>query len=132
MWESWTNNYEHSRFACLDLLDNCFDATLHQMFEGKVAMDYLPTNGIIIINNAAKEIKSLEETLTAYRSVKGSADTIGEYGVGLKQACATLSHSSFVLTRNFNRFDIGVIAESLQTQSRVSLPYILRSLLKAS
>ena len=123
MWKSWTNNYEHSRFACLDLLDNCFDATLHPDFQGKVSMQYLPTNGIVIINNSAKAIKPLEETLTAYRSIKDSADKIGEYGVGLKQACATLSKTSFVLTRNYNRFDIGVIAHCLQTKTRIYLPH---------
>ena len=82
-----------------------------------------------------------QKTLTAYRSEKNSDTTnndckhefgeesstnkqaIGEYGVGLKQACATLSNTSFVLTRNHSVFELGVIAEDLQTRNSVSLPH---------
>ena len=135
MWKSWTHNYEHPRFACLDLIDNCFDATLHPNFEGKIWIKQFGNNGMTIINNSFKTIKPLEETLTAYRSEKNSAedaqlqqacqqrkDAIGEYGVGLKQACATLSDTSFVLTRNKNILEFGIVAESLQTKNSVFFP----------
>ncbi|CAB9497416.1 expressed unknown protein [Seminavis robusta] len=123
MWRAWAHSYNEPKYACLDLLDNCFDATLTSGFHGKVTMDYLLPNGLIITNNAAKPIKSLEVTLMAYRSEKTAVDSIGEYGVGLKHSCATLSNINFVLTRNKHEFDFGVIARDLQTKDSVSLPH---------
>ena len=151
LWKSWTHNYEQASFACLDLLDNGFDATLppsnsnnttsnsssssNSNFQGTITMEYLSPNGMVITNNSAKPIQSLEETLTAYRSDKNNAtgeaqlannlnkQAIGEYGVGLKQACATLSDTSLVLTRNHNVVQLGVIAKDLQSRDNVSLPH---------
>ena len=61
--------------------------------------------------------------MTAYRSEKSSRDAIGEYGVGLKQAVATLSSCNLVLTRQGYRFELGIISSKLQTQNRVYLPH---------
>ncbi|CAB9518362.1 expressed unknown protein [Seminavis robusta] len=99
--------------------------------------------GITIMNNSKFEIKSLEEALTVYKSTKnaeqedeqeeddnksteeGSSSrktVIGENGVGLKHGCATLSDTSFVLTRNHTTIQVGVIAKSLQSVRGVYLP----------
>jgi hypothetical protein len=128
MWQSWTRVFDQPRYACLDLLDNCLDATLHPPeFDGKVVMKRLPPNGIVIINNSSKPIKPLKDVLIVYGSTKGvggnaKRDAIGENGVGLKHGCATLSNTSFVLTRNHNVYSMGVIAKTLQTKQGVCLP----------
>lgn len=52
--------------------------------------------------------------------VDSGKDSVGENGVGLKQATATLSDSSFILIKKdgFNKGDIvcelGIVAEALQ------------------
>ena len=132
MWTAWTRVFDQPRYACLDLLDNSLDATLHDGFQGRVVMKRLAPNGIVIMNNSAKPIKALKDVLTIYKSTKrdgdekGSevqkTDAIGENGVGLKHGCATLSDTSFVLSRNFNTFSFGVIAKSLQTHRGICLP----------
>lgn len=49
---------------------------------------------------------------------------MGENGVGLKQACATLSDRSFVLVKNGSNSacELGIIAEDLQSTDGVYLP----------
>ena len=46
---------------------------------------------------------------------------VGENGVGLKQACATLSDRSFVLVKNEKKklVELGIIAEELQSSEGV-------------
>lgn len=128
MWVSWTRVFDQPRYACLDLLDNCLDATLQPNFDGRVIMKKLEPNGMIILNNSAKPIKSLKDVLVVYASSKRDGkeqkrtDAIGENGVGLKHGCATLSNTNFVLTRNFNTYSFGLIARSLQTKQGVNLP----------
>lgn len=128
MWTSWTRVFDQPRYACLDLLDNCLDATLSpQDFDGKVVMKRMPPNGICLMNNSSKPIKPLKDVLVVYGSAKGKdnnakRDAIGENGVGLKHGCATLSNTSFVLTRNHNVYSMGVIAKTLQSKEGVCLP----------
>ena len=144
MWRAWTRVFDKPESACLDLLDNCLDATLHSnnnngddtsSFYGRVVMAPLEGThtGITITNNSYHEIKGLEEALTVYKSSKNSdasraekdslrKDAIGENGVGLKHGCATLSNCSFVLTRNQHMVEVGVIAKSLQSPLGVYLP----------
>ncbi|CAB9499330.1 expressed unknown protein [Seminavis robusta] len=127
MWNSWTRVFDEPKYAMLDLLDNCLDATLHSNIEGKVVMKKLEPNGIVIINNSAKPIKPLKDVLVVYGSTKGvgknaKRDAIGENGVGLKHGCATLSDANFVITRNGPMYSLGVIAKSLQTKEGVCLP----------
>ena len=132
MWVSWTRVFDQPRFAMLDLLDNCLDASLQKAnFDGRVVMKRLNPNGIIIINNSAKPIKSLKEVLVVYASSKRDklghdnqkkTDAIGENGVGLKHGCATLSDTNFVISRNYNTYGVGLIAKSLQTKEGVNLP----------
>jgi len=139
MWRAWTRVFEKPESACLDLLDNCFDATLHTGFHGKIVMRSMKETetGIVIINNSARPIQSLDEALTVYKSSKNDGaeefemddldatsrkDAIGENGVGLKHGCATLSDTSFVLTRNQDQVEVGVVAKALQSPNGVYLP----------
>ena len=132
MWVSWTRVFDQPRFAMLDLLDNCLDASLQKAnFDGRVVMKRLNPNGIIIMNNSAKPIKSLKEVLVVYASSKRDklghdnqkkTDAIGENGVGLKHGCATLSDTNIVISRNYNTYGVGIIAKSLQTKEGVNLP----------
>ena len=141
MWRAWTRVFDKPESACLDLLDNCLDATLHNSnndisFYGRVVMAPLEgtETGITITNNSFHEIKHLQEALTVYKSSKNSSDAsfqqfdsvrkdaIGENGVGLKHGCATLSNCSFVLSRNQHMVEVGVIAKDLQSPSGVCLP----------
>ena len=120
MWQSWTRVFAKPESACLDLLDNCFDATVHPDFYGKVSLES-DSSLLFIRNNSQRPIKRLEDALTVYKSSKNSqlADNcvapqravrdsakqktvIGENGVGLKHGCATLSDCSVILTRNHN------------------------------
>ena len=54
MWRSWTRVFAKPESACLDLLDNCFDAALKKGFEGRVAMEShgQSSNTISIQNNS--------------------------------------------------------------------------------
>jgi len=134
MWRSWTRVFAKPESACLDLLDNCFDAALAPNFEGKVVMEECNVAGtagsLLIQNNSQNPVKKLKAALTVYKSSKNShlaannneKDSIGENGVGLKQGCATLSDCSVVFTRNQNTVEIGVIAKQLQSSRGVHLP----------
>ena len=78
--------------------------------------------GITIINNCISEPQPLRKCLEVYDSSKvdSGADHVGENGVGLKQACATLSDRSFVLVkRRSDICELGIIAESLQSTEGV-------------
>ena len=145
MWRSWNRVFSQPESACLDLLDNCFDAALKPGFKGKVVMKEADSqiheaspasrHHVIIMNNSQSPIKRLEDALTVYKSSKNynsnnsqeqeynhSKDAIGENGVGLKHGCATLSDCSVVLTRNIMTVEIGIIAKSLQSSQGVYLP----------
>lgn len=129
MWRSWTRVFAKPESACLDLLDNCFDAALKPGFRGRVAMETSRATAISIQNNSQTPIKRLEYALTVYKSSKNAhleedenKDSIGENGVGLKHGCATLSDCSIVLSRNFGTMEIGIIAKELQSSQGVCLP----------
>lgn len=139
MWRSWTRVFAKPESACLDLLDNCFDAALQPNFQGKVVLQSEGDSAISIRNNSSKPIKPLEAALTVYKSSKNSLqntdnaqeqqqqqqddkEAIGENGVGLKQGCATLSDCSIVLTKNKRTVEVGIIAKSLQSTRGVYLP----------
>jgi len=144
LWNSWTRNFKTPLLACLDLLDNSFDAALstnsgthpstqNKDFQGLIHV--MPLNysseetttksGIRIINNSYKPIHPLVQILEVFRSEKGKhTESVGENGVGLKQGCATLSDVSFVLSKNHieKKIELGVIAANLQREEGVRLP----------
>jgi hypothetical protein len=68
-------------------------------------------------------MRPLQKCLEVYDSSKvdSGADHVGENGVGLKQACATLSDLSFVLVKNGSnkKCELGIIAEQLQSTEGV-------------
>ena len=84
MWRSWTRVYARPESACLDLLDNCFDAALqltddhdteensNQHFRGRVTMERHSDTAISIQNNSPSPIKPLEVALTVYKSSKNA------------------------------------------------------------
>lgn len=82
--------------------------------------------GITIVNNCISKLPPLKKCLEVYDSSKvdSGADHVGENGVGLKQACATLSDRSFVLVKNGSNSacELGVIAGELQSIDGVYLP----------
>ena len=116
--------------ALLDLMDNSFDAATGSVaHRGRIHVspdvdDFNEsTTGMYIINNSTKHIKPMAQVLEVYRSSKGSAsETIGENGVGIKQACAMLSDLSFCLSKNHDSFSLGVIAAKLQRSDGICLP----------
>lgn len=120
-------------------MDNSLDASIqniHQNFHGKchVSPDtytyhdefdntITKTTGITIINNCITKPRPLQRCLEIYDSSKvdSGKESVGENGVGLKQACATLSDVNFVLVKIVNEdgdgsigCELGVVAETLQ------------------
>lgn len=113
----------------LDLVDNAVDAAMQKGdaagFVGRVQVyrdtyEVMPeqtfATGICIRNNSPTTITALVDALKLFISPKedSGSDSIGENGVGLKQSCAALSNLSFVLSKNKNKFELGVLAEALQ------------------
>ena len=76
------------------------------------------TTGLCIRNNSPGRIVPLSEALVVHNTAKAGAGEIGEYGVGLKQACAALCDVSFVLVKNGSndRVELGIVAKELQRE----------------
>ena len=87
----------------------------------------LKTTGLCIVNNSIKKIVPLKDILTVFKSSKRGVtdkDKVGENGVGLKQACAVLSHRSFVMVKDGvpgadTTIQLGIIARDLQKEEGV-------------
>jgi hypothetical protein len=118
----------------LDLVDNSLDASISGQNTGFLGHCHINTDtytkmsktsvtGITIINNCISQLPDLKQCLEVYDSTKvnSGADHVGENGVGLKQACATLSDRSFVLVKNgsSSRCELGIIAADLQSTKGV-------------
>ncbi len=131
--------YHHLQFtAILDLVDNSLDASIKNIDQGFLGRCFISpdthtynddnndwdisiTTGITIINNCISKPRPLQQCLEVYDSSKvdSGKDSVGENGVGLKQACATLSDSSFVLIKSDEGHgeitcELGIVAEMLQ------------------
>jgi hypothetical protein len=124
--------------AILDLIDNSLDASIKhidQNFRGvcHITPDtytcddsqwtITKTTGLTIVNNCFTQPRPLQQCLEIYDSSKvdSGKDSVGENGVGLKQACATLSDVSFVWIKSCEgdysgniRCELGIVAEMLQ------------------
>ncbi|KAL3782830.1 hypothetical protein HJC23_011163 [Cyclotella cryptica] len=141
LWRSWKRNFNSQFMAILDLIDNSLDASIEGIDQGFVGKCHInpdtysyqeenwaleKTTGIAIINNCIKTMRPLQKCLEIYDSSKvdSGADHVGENGVGLKQACATLSDRSFVLMKNGSdsNCELGIIAEQLQRNEGAYLP----------
>ena len=96
------------------------------------------TTGVVVTNNSYHPIKALAKVMKTYSSEKGRsednfAETVGENGVGLKQACAVMSDLSFVLIHRsdvggddsvVSKFSLGIIAKQLQRSEALCLPSV--------
>eukprot|EP00588_Corethron_pennatum_P012948 CAMPEP_0194282724 /NCGR_PEP_ID=MMETSP0169-20130528/23727_1 /TAXON_ID=218684 /ORGANISM="Corethron pennatum, Strain L29A3" /LENGTH=989 /DNA_ID=CAMNT_0039028127 /DNA_START=128 /DNA_END=3097 /DNA_ORIENTATION=- len=148
MWNSWTRNFKTPLLAVLDLVDNSIDASLknddgaiqHALFvpaEKKNRVHINPAracpSGITLTNTCLTEVRPLSEVLSVYDSAKGKdRESIGENGVGLKQACAALSDCSFVVAKRSDitghdgartvQLSIGVLDRGLQKNHGCRLP----------
>mmetsp|Transcript_12300 Transcript_12300/g.26863 ORF Transcript_12300/g.26863 Transcript_12300/m.26863 type:complete len:273 (-) Transcript_12300:2229-3047(-) len=143
LWRSWKRNFKNKLLAVLDLVDNSLDASIQAQQAGEqsnfigrchiypdvydelgLGVSSETTTGIVIVNNCTGPIRSLKHALEVYDSSKvaSGAGQVGENGVGLKQACATMSDLSFVLTKNESTCELGIIAESLQRVEGCYLP----------
>ena len=140
LWDMWTRNFKSPLMALLDLIDNSVDAALSKQgccksdIQGRVQIyrdvykheRQTYTTGLCIRNNSMEKITPLELALNhLFCSDKlNSAETIGENGVGLKQAAASLSDLTFVLVKNGSNEDLelGIIAKALQNEAGCFLP----------
>lgn len=65
--------------------------------------------------------KEMHQILDVFASSK-AVDAIGENGVGVKQASASLSNFNVVLTRKGGRFQVGILCGSMMKQEGVVIP----------
>mmetsp|Transcript_6212 Transcript_6212/g.10433 ORF Transcript_6212/g.10433 Transcript_6212/m.10433 type:complete len:750 (-) Transcript_6212:1055-3304(-) len=138
LWDLWTRNFKSPLFALLDLIDNSVDAALLQKgcksdIPGRVQIyrdvykhgRHSYTTGLCIRNNSMNKITSLDLALNhLFSSDKVTPNTIGENGVGMKQAAASLSDMTFVLVKNGSNeeLELGIIAKVLQNEVGCFLP----------
>lgn len=138
LWDLWTRNFKSTFDALLDLIDNSLDAALPQDQEDsesdtkgrvKIYRDVYKsdTTGLCIRNNSIDEIVPLDQSLGhLFHSEKAHSGSkfIGENGVGLKQAAASLSDLTFVLVKNGSNkeLSLGIIARALQSGDGCFLP----------
>ena len=129
MWHSWERSFHRPALALLDLFDNAMDATMasrtgatDDSFSGRIDVsanvhdDDEPTRDVCLMNNCRRRMAPLVDVLQIHKSIKNTHQYIGENGVGVKQACASLSKLSFVLTKNNKKYGLGMISYYLQDQ----------------
>jgi hypothetical protein len=139
MWDAWTRSFDTPLLAFLDLLDNAVDASW-SLFGDNLQLNYLrggvPVpliqidvddrigSGGLIMRNASKYIPPLSEVLQVYKSNKGlMKDSIGENGIGVKHACASLSDLSFIFCkRDMEYLSVGILMKDLQQEKSIILP----------
>jgi hypothetical protein len=149
MWHAWTRSFDTPLLALLDLFDNAVDASWSLLPEEgeprqpkpkiNVDIDRMGRNGVVI-RNASKFIPPLRDVLQVYKSSKaGEGDnSIGENGIGVKHACASLSSLSFVFTKTTDPSDksctigMGILMQELQRDDGIVLPSVSFSLHDAS
>jgi hypothetical protein len=130
MWDAWTRSFDTPLLAFLDLLDNAVDASWSLLEHSaekpriQIDIDNQIGSGGIWMRNASKYIPPLSEVLQVYKSKKGSAkDSIGENGIGVKHACASLSDLSLVFCkRDMEYLSVGILMKDLQQDKAIVLP----------
>jgi hypothetical protein len=128
MWSGWTRNFNIPLLALLDLFDNAIDASLNVFEHSRrrrplitAQADDYGLSGLVLRNSCVKQIPPLNQVLrVACTSSKSNSDSIGENGVGAKQAAASLSDLTFFMTRNGDVLELGFLLASLQ-QSDLSV-----------
>ncbi len=141
MWHAWTRSFDTPLLALLDIFDNAVDASWTLMRDEsdpntkktkpkiRVDLDRYGRNGVVI-RNASTYIPPLHQVLQVYKSSKaGEGDnSIGENGIGVKHACASLSGLSFVFTKTTDPNDesctlsMGILMQELQRDDGIVLP----------
>ena len=140
MWHAWTRSFDTPLLALLDLFDNAVDASWTLLPKRndrrklpkpkiRVDLDRYGRNGVVI-RNASTFIPSLQQVLQVYKSSKaGEGDnSIGENGIGVKHACASLSGLSFVFTKTTDStngsctLSMGILMQDLQRDDGIVLP----------
>jgi hypothetical protein len=137
LWRSWTRSFNSPLLALLEIFDNAVDAANdHDVNRAGAAS--LPRNNrqpkiqalpddfeqtsVAIRNSCTRPIPPMSYVLKLYNSTK-SDESIGENGIGIKQACASLSDLSFILTKSSNtRLELGILMKDLQTDDRFVAP----------
>jgi hypothetical protein len=132
MWDAWTRSFDTPLLAFLDLLDNAVDASWTLLdpsstsIKPKIQIDVDDQigSGGILMRNAGKSIPPLSQVLQVYKSKKGEAqDAIGENGIGVKHACASLSDLSLVFCkRDHEWLSVGILMKDLQQEKQIVLP----------
>ena len=125
MWKAWTNSFKTPLLALLDMFDNSIDASLNVFEHGRrrrpmisAQIDDYEQSGLVLRNSCVQKIPTLRSVLTVYNSCKSSnSDSIGENGVGVKQAAASLSDLTFLITRNGDVLELGFLMASLQQEN---------------
>ena len=149
MWHAWTRSFDTPLLALLDLFDNAVDASWSLLPEERepqqpkpkisVDIDRMGRNGVVI-RNASKFIPPLKHVLQVYKSSKAGDgnNSIGENGIGVKHACASLSSLSFVFTKTTDpsnkscTIGMGILMQELQRDDGIVLPSVSFSLNDAS
>ncbi len=141
MWHAWTRSFDKPLLALLDLFDNAVDASWTLLGDRddpnseiqkpkiRVDIDRYGRNGVVM-RNASTFIPPLQQVLQVYKSSKaGEGDnSIGENGIGVKHACASLSGLSFVFTKTTDPSDgsctlsMGILMQELQRDDGIVLP----------
>ncbi|KAG7351201.1 hypothetical protein IV203_010561 [Nitzschia inconspicua] len=131
MWDAWTRSFDTPLMAVLDLLDNAVDASWTLLENPavekpqiQIEVDDQIGNGGILLRNASKFIPPLSEVLQVYKSKKGLCkDSIGENGIGVKHACASLSDLSLLFCkRDMKYLCVGILMRDLQQENSIVLP----------
>jgi len=143
MWHAWTRSFDTPLLALLDLFDNAVDASWTLLPERpnhdnadyekpkiRVDLDSIGRNGVVI-RNSSRFIPPLQQVLQVYKSSKaGEGDnSIGENGIGVKHACASLSGLSFVFTKTISAegkctMSVGILMQGLQRDDGIVLPSV--------
>jgi hypothetical protein len=150
LWSSWERSFKQPIDAMLDLVDNTVDA--HRLAghdggggsgggghagcririnRGVHARSYADAC-IQIMNSASPSpIKDMHKILEVFSSNKNQ-ESIGENGVGVKQASACLSNFSMIITKNENHgpyakdgggtIQVGILSKALQRDEGIVLP----------
>ena len=142
MWHAWTRSFDTPLLALLDLFDNAVDASWTLLPDQpnrdahyakpkiRVDLDWIGRNGVVM-RNSSRFIPPLQQVLQVYKSSKaGDGDnSIGENGIGVKHACASLSGLSFVFTKTTSAegnctMSMGILMQELQRDDGIVLPSV--------
>ena len=145
-WHSFEKQFNTQIQAVLEIVDNGIDAatitshlraqlqTRHSQrrasFEPQILRVFMDSHskGLIVQNSCLKEVAPMKEVLMLHNSKKQATNQVGEFGVGINQACANVSDLSFILTKSWiasegnHRLELGILSKDLQTENAFVAP----------